>query len=390
MKILVLTLFYQNYNYGGILQAYALYHKLQEMGHDVMELNYDRTDANKTRNWLRRFGRLIKYAIHPVDLIYESKLIKKQSIAAEKYHNYLQNDPIKNVFDSFMDTEFKSSVLFHPDTINFLPPFDCYLTGGDQMWNPMWLDKNYFLDFAKGKKIAYSCSVGKDKLSDDERQKLKKLISNIDYVSTREMNTYNWLNSDGIKCELIADPVFLLSKVEWDKFSEPVDRKFDIVSPYLFAYLLGEDEERRKAIKAFANKHGLKIAAIPHVWRRYNEADIGFADYSFMDVGPKEFVKLFLNASFIMTDSFHGTAFSIIFNKPFYNFSRFPSGDKKALNSRLKSVLEEYGLQDRMVRIEDIYNLELKTINFENINKITELRKNKAVSYLNKSLSLFQ
>lgn len=388
MKILVSTLFYQNYNYGGILQAYALYHKLQEMGHDVTELNYDRANANKLRNWLRRFGRLIQYVIHPVGLIYEIKLIKRQLIATEKYHNCLRNDSIKIAFDSFMDAEFKSSALFHPDTINFLPLFDCYITGGDQMWNPMWLDKNYFLDFANGKKIAYSCSVGKDRLSDGEEQKLKKLISNIDCVSTREVNIYNWLNSDGIKCELIADPVFLLSKEEWDKFSESVDRKFDIDSPYLFAYLLGGDEERRKAIKEFADKNGLKIAAIPHVWRRYNEADIGFADYSFMDAGPREFVKLFLGASFIMTDSFHGTAFSIILNKPFYNFSRFTSGDKKALNSRLESVLEEYGLQDRMVQIDDIYNLEFKTIDFENINKITVARKNKGILYLNNSLNL--
>lgn len=386
MKILVSTLFYQNYNYGGILQAYALYHTLQKMGHDVTELNYNRANNNKAQNLLRRFKGLVKLIRHPVNLILEIQLLKNQSEAKEKYHNLYPDDPIKQTFDAFIDTEFRSTSIYHPDTIINLPKFDCYITGGDQVWNPLWFDKNYFLDFAIGKKVAYSCSVGKDRLSETEKQKLKVMISSIEYVSTREKNIYDWLNSDGIKCELIADPVFLLRKEEWCDFSTSVDKKFDIRTPYLFAYLLGDDKERRKAIKVFAEKNSLKIVAIYHVWRRYNEADNGFADYSFMDVGPREFVKLLSNAACVMTDSFHGTAFSLIFNKAFYNFSRFPHGDKKALNSRLKSILEEYELEDRMVHIDDIYRLKIKAIDFNKVNRLTEERRERAIAYLDECL----
>ncbi len=386
MNILVTTLFYQNYNYGGILQAYALYHKLQEMGNNVTELNYLSTEANSLKKSISRIIRLGKAVIHPIDFIESRKKISMKSQASSHYHKRYPDDPLKKIFDEFISQEFVSTPLYHPDTLKDLPSFDCYITGGDQMWNPLWLDKNYFLEFAKCRKIAYSCSVGKDILTEKEKEKLIKLISGIDYISTREKATCDWLTASGFPCKLIADPVFLLKRQEWEDFCSSTDEKYEVKEPYIFAYLLGEDIERRIAIKAFAKKNGFKIVGIPHVWRRFNEADSRFADYSFIDVGPREFIKLLSNASFVMTDSFHGTAFSLIFNKPFYNFSRFANGDKQALNSRLISVLEEYGIQNRMVAVDQISELDATPLDFEDVNLITTLRREKAISFLTNAL----
>lgn len=386
MNILINTLFYQNYNYGGILQAFALYHKLEELKYNVIELNYTRTYDDSIKRNLNRGFSLLKRVIHPQEFFAACKNHHVIHENVVKYNKMYPDDPIKSVFDKFMDDEFKSTRLYHPDTINKLPPFDAYIIGGDQMWNPLWFDENYFLKFAKGKKIAYSCSIGKDNLTYKEKKKLRYWISTLDYVSTRENNVYKWINNEGIDCKLIADPVFLLTADEWRQFSCNVDKKFLLKEPYIFAYLLGQDRNRRDAIKEFASKNRMRIVSIPHVWRRYNEFDDNFADYSFMNVGPKEFVMLISRASFVMTDSFHGTAFSIIFNKSFYNFSRFRNNDKNSLNSRLKSVLKEYELENRMIDVEAIPKLEIKEINYSEVNQIIKRKRETATRYIIESL----
>ncbi|WP_026523799.1 polysaccharide pyruvyl transferase family protein [Butyrivibrio sp. MB2005] len=387
IKVLITTLFYDNYNYGGILQAYALYHILENFGYAVEELNYNRTEKRTINKNLSRIKRLINITVDPINYLQRRKLIIGQCEMAEKYKELFPTDPIKMEFDKFISEEFLVTKLVYPDTIDTLPKYDCYIVGGDQMWNPTWFDKNYFLSFAKGKKIAYSCSIGKDNLSKKEKKKLKAMISSISDISVREKNIYDWLQQENVECMWAVDPVFLLTKEEWIEVSNKSKISYEIKTPYLFAYLLGDDTLARTKIKAFAKKNQLKIVAIPHVCRRYNAADENFADYSYMNVGPREYIKLILNAACVITDSFHGTAFSILFHKSFYSFCRVDGKNDIPMNSRLESILSEYNLTERLVNVNEIDRLDLDAVNYVVSDQYIEQRRKNSIVFMKNAIN---
>lgn len=386
-KVLIHTLFYQNYNYGGILQAYALYHKLTELGFECEELNYSQAVRNPVKKLVYRFNKVFEIVANPKDYI---EVRKKYTRLIQSRERYIAEtgDQIKQAFSDFMSKEFVSTEVYYPDTINNLGVYDTYIVGGDQVWNPEWTDSNFFFKSVKGgKKIGYSCSAGKSIFTKQDIRKLNSLVKGMDVVSVRETNFSDILTNIGVQNNVIADPVFLYTKEEWGEFAKSVS---DLPEHYIFAYILGADVECRKAIKEFAIKNGLKIVSIPHVFRYYIEADEDFADCSVSNAGPREFVYLIKNANFVLTDSFHGTAFSLIFERQFLNFSRFADGDKKSLNARLKSVVEEYSLTDRMIKIKDLYEVcveELKKIDYEECSKITFLKRESALEFLERSLA---
>jgi hypothetical protein len=134
----------------------------------------------------------------------------------------------------------------------------------------------------------------------------------------------------------------------------------------------------------------LQIVSIPHVFRYYIEADEGFADIKIYDAGPREFVSLVKNASFVLTDSFHGTAFSLLFEKQFLSFIRFKQNDKHSLNVRLSSIICEYKLKKRLIKVEELDNIEINNlipIDYEVCRKVTEKKRNDAISFLRNNLN---
>lgn len=386
-KVLIHTLFYENYNYGGILQAYALYHKLSEMGYSCEELNYNRIITGKVKKILCRGWRILEIAREP---IYNIKMRKQRKIQEQQRQLYISKmkcDLLKEVFSCFMEKEFISTKVYTGATIKELSVYDYYIVGGDQVWNPQWTDINFFFGNVYGrKKIGYSCSAGKDHFTKHEKKKILKLIKNMDVVSVREHNFSELLSEEGINNQVIADPVYLMTRDEWSEFSNDC---YQLPEKYIFAYLLGEDEERRKIIKNFAKQNNMKIVSIPHVFRRYNIADEDFADVEINDAGPKEFVSLIKNADFVVTDSFHGTAFSLIFEKQFLNFSRFRSNDKRSLNVRLINILKEYGIEDRHIELFELEKVEtnkLKEIDYIQLINITQRKRKEAIDFLRESL----
>lgn len=387
-KILIHTLFYQNYNYGGILQAYALYHQLEKMGYQCEELNYTQVISNPWMKLIYRGFRIIEILKEPDYYMQKKKSAAQDKLLFEEYVRYAAEDLLKQVFEEFMQKEFRSTSVFDASTIkNMENEYDFYIVGGDQVWNPEWTDKNFFGNFIKGcKKISYSCSAGKSTFTNDDREKLLKYIKKCDVVSVRESNLSELLKEAHVKHQIIADPVFLLSKQEWAEFAND---KYHIKDEYLFAYILGNDEERRKQIRIFADNNNLKVVAISHVFRKYCEADVGFADIEIRDAGPREFIELIKNAKFVLTDSFHGTAFSLLFEKQFLNFSRFKADDKRDLNARLKSVVTEYELDNRMIHVTDLAKIkinELSKIDYSEKIKITIQKREKAIQYLKENL----
>lgn len=293
---------------------------------------------------------------------------------------------MKKNFDLFIKENFNQTRLYNSQNINTISEqFDCCITGGDQMWNPMWYDKNFYLKFSNKKNIAYSCSVGKDILTNDDERKILEGIKNIDHISVREKNILKWCEQQNVKAELVCDPVFLLSKEEWENFAI---NDLNINNNYLFAYLLGDDEKERIQARKLADRLCIDLVLIPHVKRRYNKYDENIADYAPIGINPKEFIGLIKNADYIVTDSFHGTAFSIIFEKKFVSISRFKKNDVNSLSNRIMSVLELFDLKDRYVDTDEVGKLSAES--FENFKRInSQLIKDFSDSgkkYLNSSL----
>ncbi len=385
MKILIHTLFYQNYNYGGILQAYALYSYLTSQGNECIELNYVR--GIKKSEWIvRRIKNILEMISAPKKFINKLKIIKKEKLLWDEYIKKFPDDPMKKNFDLFIKENFNQTRLYNSQNINTISEqFDCCITGGDQMWNPMWYDKNFYLKFSNKKNIAYSCSVGKDILTNDDERKILEGIKNIDHISVREKNILKWCEQQNVKAELVCDPVFLLSKEEWENFAI---NDLNINNNYLFAYLLGDDEKERIQARKLADRLCIDLVLIPHVKRRYNKYDENIADYAPIGINPKEFIGLIKNADYIVTDSFHGTAFSIIFEKKFVSISRFKKNDVNSLSNRIMSVLELFDLKDRYVDTDEVGKLSAES--FENFKRInSQLIKDFSDSgkkYLNSSL----
>ena len=135
----------------------------------------------------------------------------------------------------------------------------------------------------------------------------------------------------------------LLTAEEW---LEEIRNKNPYNEPYIFAYFLGESEEYRKAVTDFAKKKGLKLVTSRHM-DKYNKADENFGDEAPFDIGPAEFLNLIRNAEYIFTDSFHGSVFSVLYQKKLLIFTRYADNSVTSKNSRIDSFCEIYGLSDR-------------------------------------------
>lgn len=348
-KVLIHTLFYKNYNYGAMIQAYALYKTIEDKDYQCEELLYTQTVQGISARIKFRLFRVLEIFINPMKWLKEKKQKKSDLAARQEYIRIAGGDRIQIVFEKFMNVEFNTTSVYTPETIKNIPNiYDYYVVGGDQVWNPKWIDSNFFGKNLKNVyKIGYSCSAGADiNFNKYYCNKIKKGISMMDIASVREKDFAKLLRRINVKSIVVPDPVFLFDKNEWIDFSENI---YKLPDNYIFVYLLGKDICVRNSIIDYAHKHKQNIVFIPYVYRRYLQADEGFADIEIFDASPRNFVGLINKASLIITDSFHGTALSIILEKDFICINRHSGQD-----ARLNSLIEDYGLQERFLMSKDV------------------------------------
>ena len=205
------------------------------------------------------------------------------------------------------------------------------------------------------------------------KKEFQKYLNHIRCLSCREIQGVEIIkNLTGREARLVLDPTLLLSKTEWEKIAKKT--KYVPDGEYLLTYFLGSvTEEYDKRIKKIANKNRLKI---------YNIMDL--SDMDKFSTNPSEFIYLIKNAKLICTDSFHGTIFSIIFNKPYIIFERNSSMEN--MNSRFESLNQILELPNR--NYNKIKENEIFNIDYNKINKNIEKEKIKSIEYLKKSLDL--
>lgn len=343
-KVGIITIFKVD-NYGAELQAYATQKALQLMGYDAEIINYPYFVSP------RHTPTKMSDPILPIPT--KLRLIKKFLPLINWYKTLRQTSEAvkirKRNFESFHSINTKQSAEYR--TMEALysnaNEYDAYVVGSDQVWNPFnntSLDP-YFLKFApKGKvRFSYASSFGVSKLPEYGHQYYCEALNGLDSIGVREENAVEIVkNVSGCEAIWVLDPTLLLCSDEWNEVAYEYKPVSDHCGKYVLLYELTPCPYLKQLAFHVAKEKGLNIVRINKDTIRV-EQDRGIINV--MDAGPAEFLWLFKNASFVVTNSFHGTAFSINFNKNFYVVT--PA--RKDNNSRQRSILRLFNLQHRLM-----------------------------------------
>lgn len=349
MKTIGLITYYNSDNYGAMLQAYALQTEINNNSCKCIVILHDRFSVKQkllignSENKFCRYSNLILKAI---------KYPRSLSILAASHQKGIrrkeQRQRIKCA--KFREDFFpnKSDVFYYStEQIMSDPPIcDAYVCGSDQIWNPERFEgaEPFYLDFAPNgrNRIAYAPSVAMTYIPDNLKNRYRTLISKFSDVSVREKKGCIAIkNATGVEPEWVMDPTFLLPKDSWIKFSEVAVK---VPKRYIFCYFLGKENllRSRRLINKLAKKLNATVVVLP-----YGEH---FADRKWRGVegvGPREFVALIRNAQYVITDSFHGTALSIILNKKFNVYAGTNTASYANRFDRIENILEICDLCNR-------------------------------------------
>ena len=370
-----------NPNYGSMLQTYALHTYLNGIGADNEIILYTK------KNDLRQMRRLMN-----IQLVLMKGRVVYRDIYCKLFHSDISKQLSLRMskFEDFKNKHFKFSRnhIGWKDLLTTNQDYDTFIIGSDQVWNPINIGTDFFnLLFTEDKKyrISYASSFGVSCIPNSQIKKTKQYLERIQCLSTREKTGVEIIKDlTGRDAELVCDPTLLVSKNLWDKLKG--EKRF-INEKYIFCYFLGNNPEHRDFANRFKAKTGYKLVALQHL-DELILSDVNFADIKPFDVGPAEFVNLISNAEFVLTDSFHGTIFSLLYHKRFFTFSRFESSSKGSTNSRVISLLEMMGVKEHHIKatqaIDDCLNVEA---DFDLIDKKIDIFRQKSREYLHKALA---
>lgn len=338
MKIATITCQHV-YNYGATLQAYALQSYLEALGHEAEVIDYR----------LPTHMRYEMFTPYPQGRIYEA--VKKFPLLRYVVCPYRNRRMWltwgrKKAFDAF-DARYlhlSSRIYRSIEELRQDPPrADIYVAGSDQIWNTFSENGRspaYYLDFGQNvKRVAYAASLATPEIAPGWEHFVRGEVSKFDAVSVREKTGVELLQRLGIgDVRQVLDPVFLLPREKWQRMADMAKRYNKIKGPYVFLYdFLGNDNEIRRFAKSFSESNGYKIVSVNDFARR------DYADINVNDAGPLEFLYLLSHAGCVISNSFHATAFSVIFRKEFYTFGLVGHHN----SSRMTDFLKELGLEGR-------------------------------------------
>lgn len=333
MKIKTITC-HDVYNAGASLQAYALTAYLRQLGHDVEIINY-KPDYLSNHYALWNIGN----PRYDKPLLREAYLLAKlpQRLKARTSRRKKEFDLFTANMLPVTEKRYSSNAELKADP----PEADVYFAGSDQIWNPFFQngrDPAFYLDFVPDGKVSasYAASFATDSVPPQWQGQLKQWLSELDFISVRESSGLNIVRDMGISDAVqVLDPVFLLDAAQW----QSVETDLDIHEPYLLVY----DFDRSPEIAGF-----VKRAAVKHGWKIYSILPCEYCDRCFSEEGPQAFLYLIRNASFVVSNSFHATAFSLIFHKQFAVFNR-----REEINTRMRDLVCLAGVEERLIAGDD-------------------------------------
>lgn len=354
-------------NYGSLLQSIATVKTIEGLGHDCSIIDYQRPDERGLKGVLTQvnckagFGNplkklayiAIRYPIEKFALVRFDRMRKK----------YLK---MTSRCSSHVDLKKISA--------------DAFITGSDQVWGPMMngvYDSAYFLQFVgkDSRKLAYAASFGKTKFDESTVVAYKKMLSEYDKIAVREKSAVSLLEEWGLNNCLgqVLDPTLLLDMSQWTNLlikKNDFDKYKDL--KYILVYQIHNDPKLSGYAKRLAKHTGMELVRVNPM---LHQALRGGKFICSPDLS--EFLSLVANASCIVTDSFHGTCFSINFGKQFIEI--LPNN---ATGTRNQSILELTGLSDRILCDFNDYSLVDKVIDYSKVNELLEVERRKSLEVI--------
>jgi hypothetical protein len=361
MKVGILT-FPNSKSFGASLQMYALYRAIKNFGYDVEIINYQNKFMKSARHVSgdsisKRIRLCISHLIH----------IRQKNAFLSFEKSYMNKYPSKCFTDANKLMEIANR-------------YGAVICGSDQVWNPdiTGNDINYFLSFCgeNTKRIAYAPSFGVEALNEEFGSAIRAELMKFDALSVRENSGIDLVKQlIGKESTLVTDPTFLIPSNEWSA----IEKKHPMAKgEYILYYTIRSSKNLWRQCKALSEKTGLRIIRVGGnpIKRIKNREDM--IDYA-CDLSPSEWLSLVHNARYVVTNSFHGTAFSIIYHKDFYlEFSSLT-------NSRLKQITELAGLEERVLK--DGVEIVPSSIDYISVDERLSGIKNKSSDYLKNALS---
>ena len=363
MKIDIVTL-HRAQNYGSVLQAFALQKQIEKLGHQAYILDYY-PERYTNKGLLKRLKNKSSRFNNPLVLLIAKLLI---------YPSYLKKGIQFNKFMHYLNLE-KPSFATNEEGMGRFTDADAYCAGSDQIWNSHWnegVEKALFLDFVpKGKLcLSYAASIGLSNIPANEIDETKLLLDKFEFLSLREDKGVELVRelgrTDAVQC---LDPTLLMSKEEWSLYADDSYKGKE----YVLTYNLHHDPEIDKCAKAIASKYHLQIRNISYNWH-----DI--VRHGHLDWCPtvEGFLGLIKNAKYVVADSFHATAFSIIFEKPFVVIT------PEVASSRLSSLLKMLELDDYNINKFTSLKVIEQPIDYIRVKSIIATKQRESISFLNK------
>lgn len=322
MKKIGLLSMHCTINYGASLQALSLYKYLEKRGYDITIINYrpkyltDIYEKNH-ENERKKVKTKLKYLV-------VGKRYKKRFDAFRKFENYLK---------------LSKTCYTYEDLQNLKESYDIYICGSDQIWNPIntQYDKAFFFGFVNRNalKLSYAASIGQDKLDEQSIQFISENIKRFQGISVREKSAKDLLEREMNTASVQnIDPVFLTSTDEWKTYEIPIKTP----PKYILLYAIGMQPLSDELVREIKNKSKVQCITI-----QYNAFKDKNTDYLMDDIGPGEFLYLLRNAEYVVTNSFHGIALSLLFKK---KLVAYRSLDR---NTRIESLLQLVGMTDLQI-----------------------------------------
>lgn len=359
-------------NYGSALQAGALSHVLRRLGYcpefiqytpkgtlrDVREITF--LDVLKGIKNRRKVIRNLPYISEKVSSLY-SEFLSKRLDYSECCNSYVELVALNKQYSAFV-------------------------TGSDQIWSPLCYDSKYFLDFVENtnKMIAYAPSIGSTEIVNPIiRERMADNISRFKYLSVREKQGAKLIKElTGQEAKVVLDPTLLLEPEEWDSYIDTESVQIIPDKDYIICYFLGDSKKYTGYVRALAETMKVPFYVIPVTTSQKNSAEaVPF------EVGPREFVSLIKNAKHVVTDSLHGTLFSINYNVEFTVFKRFKDNESKNQNSRIYNILQLVGLENRLKDFEKLSGVkEGLPCDFSDVNNRLKILREESIHYLESCL----
>lgn len=384
MKQIGLSVCYDTKNFGSQLQVLATIKKIEELGYKTEIIRYCKTITPK-------------FVLQTIPRFFNPCFLKTKfgsnhrNKELQKHPELLQQVKRRNKrFNQFAETHFTnmSSPYRGWETLCEQAglKYDAFLCGSDQLWLPSNLGSHFYtLEYAPANKpkIAYATSFGVSRIPWFQKKSTARYLNRFSALSSREeKGTAIIKGLTGKDVPVVCDPTLLLSYDEWTKL---IPSKRLIEDKYIFCYFLGTNLEHRKIARELRAKTGLSIVSVPFL-DNYVDEDRTFGDVRLFDMDSGDFVNLIRNAEYVLTDSFHGSVFSILNHKQFITLNRFADENKNSRNSRIETLCSILALEDRRYKNADICEQINAEIDYDSVeDRLSELR-SKSAEYLSKAL----